>query len=455
MKQPAVFSRMLNKSSHPNWFFIQCKENIVRSFLIYTFVLTCAVLAIAGEHDYPEQDFYHRSIELPLDHTQPDAGTFTLLYELSSNFDFNRPTLIFFQDAQQQYGTPGEVDKLAQEYDFFKDFNLVRYQHRGREYSYIDLKNSDGTVDWIRAYRLMSADQVVEDIERVRQDLFRDRPDAKILIYGRSGGACLALRYLAKYSDHVQRAFVRAAPHPIIMHQLGYPESQYFYQTLAEVDSTLYPKLLEVLDKKTVPGYRLFWILKAIPYASKDPGKDLGDLINALYNGDTALYEAYLGRNNFDIEDKMIPEQKMGAWEIGGALRPVEISAEYMLDPAPEFIDPFYGCLKKLCEPYLDLIATGKVEKPAFPPLEKFESINTEVFYLAGRHDHVSDYRIGIELGKVIPHYTLFIADDNHTMSMHADCCPLLRNTFFLYGPDSDELRAAKSSVSCKEWRSE
>ena len=34
---------------------------------------------------------------------------------------------------------------------FFEEFNVVRFQLRGRDYSYIDLKNDDGTVQWEKA----------------------------------------------------------------------------------------------------------------------------------------------------------------------------------------------------------------------------------------------------------------------------------------------------------------
>jgi len=67
----------------------------------------------------------------------------------------------------------------------------------------------DGTIDWERAYRVLSSRQFVEDIERVRQDLFAEHPDATVHLFGRSGGAYLVLEYLSQYPDHAERAFVR------------------------------------------------------------------------------------------------------------------------------------------------------------------------------------------------------------------------------------------------------
>jgi pimeloyl-ACP methyl ester carboxylesterase len=418
-----------------------------------TVILFSIVQLYAQDVRYPIDDFYHRSIELPIDYANPQDGNFVQYYEITSNFNFNKPTIFFFQDAQQEFGIPGKVDDLAKSYQFFDDFNVLRYQHRGRKYSYIELKNNDGTVNWERAYRVLSSNQVIEDIEQIRKHLFKEKPDAKILIYGRSGGGYLVQQYLAKHSHNVHRAFIGAAPNPIILKQLGHPESKYFYNTLNEIDTTLHAKVKEILKKNIVPDYQLLWILKGIPYASKNPLDDLKNIIEELYEGKKILYESYLQKKGFDFSKKIIAEEDMNGMNIGSMLRPVEVSAEYMLDPDPEFIDPFYVSLKKLNEPYLRLIKEKKVEAPTFPPLEKFNEVETEIFYLAGKQDHVSDYRIGIELGKYFKNYDLFIADDNHKMTIHKECYPLLRNTFFKYGIGSKELQEVRNSLNCKEWK--
>jgi len=354
---------------------------------------------------------------------------------------------------QEAFRWRNDTVDLAKRYHFFDDFNVVYYQIRGRQYSFIELRNPDGSVNWEKAYKVLSSDLVIEDIEQIRLDIFKEKPEIKIIVFGRSGGGFLVQRYLAKYSDYVQRAFIRAAPNSIIMKQMGYPESQYFYKTLADIDTTLHSKLKTILKNEVVPDYQLFWILKSIPYASKNPGEELSFLITDLYDGNTELYKQYLGKKNFDFSKLLKTEKEMSQREIGMSFCPMEVSAEYMLNPDPEFIDPFYGCMKKLSEPYIKLIQEKKVELPTFPPLEKFRNVETEVFYLAGRHDHVSDYRIGIELGKYFKNYELFISDDNHTMSIHKECYPLLRNTFFKYGLGSNELQNVKNSDTCVEWK--
>ncbi|NQT24092.1 hypothetical protein HQ585_01925 [candidate division KSB1 bacterium] len=425
--------------------------------LIFTFISVTIQLAQLGaqSHIYPINDFYNRSIELPIDYENPEMGTFYQYYQLSSNFDFARPTLFFFQDIAQQFGMPGEVDRLAKDYHFYDDFNVVYYQIRGRQYSFIELRNPDGSVNWEKAYTLLSATLVIEDIERIRRDLFKENPESKILVFGRSGGGFLIQRYLSKYSQYVQRAFIRAAPNSIIMRQLGNPESKYFYNTLNSVDSTLYAKLKIILKKEIVPDYQLFWILRNIPYASENPGEEFKQLINDLYNGETEVFQQYIGNRQFDFSKWMKSEGDMSLRDIGMYFCPLEVSAEYMLDPDPEYIDPFYECLKKLGEPYLKLIREERVSIPIFPPLETFREVETEVFYLAGRNDHVSDYRIGIELGKYFKNYELFIAEDNHTMTIHKECYPSLRIAFLKYGIGSNELQNVRDSMVCNEWKQE
>ena len=117
------------------------------------------------------------------------------------------------------------------------------------------------------------------------------------------------------------------------------------------------------------------------------------------------------------------------------------------------YIDPIYYCYRDLSAPVFRLIEEKKILPPTYPSPDTFKEIETEVFYLAGRNDHMSPYQIGIELGKYIKNYELFIADDNHMMMKHKDCYPLLRNAFFKYGLGSDELQEIKKCSKCREWK--
>ena len=138
---------------------------------------------------------------------------------------------------------------------------------------------------------------------------------------------------------------------------------------------------------------------------------------------------------------------------LGLYLRPLECDGTYLLGPAPDYVDPIYTCLRELSYPFIRLIEENIVEAPKYPSLKKFRKIETEVFHLVAKNDHITPYQIGIELGNYLKNYEFFIAEDNHTLINHKDCYPLLRNAFFKYGIGSRELQEARSSIKCKEWK--
>ena len=157
----------------------------------------------------------------------------------------------------------------------------------------------------------------------------------------------------------------------------------------------------------------------------------------------------------FDFAALQIPEEKMNGWQIGLRLRQVEFGSENLFAPKYEYIDPLSTCLLKLSEPFLKLIKEQKVDLPVDISLDALMEVETEVFYLAGKNDHVVPYQIGIELGNYFKIYELFIADDNHNMTIYDECYPLLRSAFFQYGIHSKELEKARNSLKCNEWKPE
>jgi hypothetical protein len=196
-------------------------------------------------------------------------------------------------------------------------------------------------------------------------------------------------------------------------------------------------------------------MLNRIPYKSQNPGDELTDLINELYEGKSDLYEEYLQKKMFDFAALQIPEEKMDGWQIGLRLRQVEFGPENLIGTKYEYIDPLNTCLLKLSESFIKIIREQKVDLPPDISMDALKEVETEVFYLAGKNDHVVPYQIGIELGNYFKNYELFIADDNHNMTMHSECYPLLRSKFFQYGLHSRELENARNSLKCNEWKPE
>jgi pimeloyl-ACP methyl ester carboxylesterase len=422
--------------------------------IITTILLTILLTGIvfSQQQRYPVEDFYHRNINIPIDHFNNSEGTFSFYYELSSNFRFDQPTIIFITDGQQSYGETGKVDALAKSYEFDSTFNLVFLENRGRRYSFIDVKNSDGSVNWERVYNLFSSKQMIEDIECVRQDLFKDHPESKLFLFARSGGGYITQEYLAKYGNHIQRAYLQCAPNPIIMKQLGYLESKSFVNALNTADPGLHEKLKTVLKKNIVPELHLLWMLFRIQYAIEKPDSIYITIINDLSNGDTASYNEYL-KKGLDYS-KVKGAETIMAKQMGYAMfmSAIQCDGYYLLGSKPDYIDPVYTCLRDLSSPVIQLIEQKKVLPPEPPQLELFSNVNTEVFFQAGLYDHITPYQVGVELGKYFKNYELFIAEDNHMMMKYKNCYPLLRNTFFKFGAGSKELHEVRTSINCKEW---
>lgn len=421
-------------------------------------VLPMALLswtALSQQQRYPVEDFHHRNITAPIDHFDNNKGTFSLYYELSSNFKFEQPTIFFLSDQQQSYGSAGKVDDLAKWIKSDSTFNLVYIEIRGRRYSYIETKTPEGTIDWEKVYYLLSSKQMVEDIEFVRRDLFKDHPESKVFIFARSGGGYVTQEYLARYGNHIQRAYLQCAPNPIIMKQLGYPESKSFVNALNAADPSLQEKLKAVLKKNIVPELHLLWMLYRIRFTVEKPDSIYIAIINDLGRNDTSSYNAYL-KKGFDYSQAKGAQTKI--WKqmgYGIVMSPLQCDGYYMLGDPPDYIDPIYSCLGDLSAPVIQLVRQKKVPPPQPPPLEEFNKINTEVFYQGGYFDYMTPYQVGVELGKYFRHYELFIADDDHMMMKHESCYPKLRNAFFKYGIGSKELQEVRSSVNCKEWKSQ
>lgn len=426
----------------------------IKNLFIFLLITLCWKVQ-AQTHRYPVEDFHHRIITIPIDHTNKQAGNFQLYYELSTNFNFEQPTIFFITDQQQSYGKAGKVDKLHKDYLFDPEFNLVFIENRGRQYSYIETYKEDGSIDWEKVYYLLSSKQMIEDIECIRRDLFKDHPQSKVYIFARSGGGYVAQEYLAKYGKHIQRVYLQCAPNPIIMKQLGFLESKSLINALNAADSSLHDKLRTVLESKIVPELHLLWMLFRIRYTVQSPDSIYSTLINGLSNNDTSSYQEFI-KKGFDYSK--VKGAQTAMWKqmgLGIVMSPLQCDGYYFLGDPPDYVDPVYTCLGDLSAPVIQLVRQNKVLPPQPPSLEQFRNIETAVFYQAGYHDHITPYQVGIELGKYFKHYELYIADDDHMMKKYKDCYPELRNAFFKYGIESEELKDVRNSIQCQEWLGE
>lgn len=119
----------------------------------------------------PDEDYYHRFIDVPISYNHPNKGTFKLYYELCSDFDKNKPTVLIPTDGQRSLSQVGWADKYKKMFNL--NYNTVTYEYRGMYCSKIK-EVSDKFINWKDTYEILNSDNVVEDIERIRQDLLEE-----------------------------------------------------------------------------------------------------------------------------------------------------------------------------------------------------------------------------------------------------------------------------------------
>jgi pimeloyl-ACP methyl ester carboxylesterase len=301
---------------------------------------------------------------------------------------------------------------------------------------------ADGSVDWKLAYRFLRNEQWVDDIDAVRRDLLGA---GKVMIYGRSGGGFLSHQYLAKYADRVSRAFTQASVLPFLEAELHLNPDR-FAREIAAADASLPQKLREILARK--PEERLI-VLKILQRQNffvplRELAAERARVINELHAGNAALMAELRKKYQVDDSDALTDSPR----GIGVRVR----LFEFFQPVAHERGDGGNGFTiaelqRETAAPLLDLLARGEIEAPR-PFLASLHRATTEVFLLAGQHDHTCDYRTQIALASYYPRHRLLIVDDDHvfhTLNDDGTYARLLQ-TVLLHGYDAPEAKALMAS---------
>jgi hypothetical protein len=107
-----------------------------------------------------------------------------------------------------------------------------------------------------------------------------------------------------------------------------------------------------------------------------------------------------------------------------------------------------------IAKPLLDLTDAGEIT-PADFPFKNLHQLETEVFVLSGRWDHVVDYRSSIALASYYPNGYLFLADDSHVFQVFEESgllAPMLQN-FLKSGLGSKEFESAVAKADEYRWQ--
>lgn len=203
--------------------------------------LACFSLPSIGQ-----QNGLSRTIQVPLDYSNSHSETASLTFEFGATYDEHKPTIILVADGQQFFIRPGAAAQLQQKI-FGPRFNVVGLITRGSTPAFVNAAlDANSKPDWIRAWHFFNSDQWIEDIDSVRRQVVGN--DGNIMLYGRSGGAYLVHQYLAKYGNHVSRAFTQSAVNPFIVRELALPIDT-FWTELGQQNPELQNLLLSVLQK--------------------------------------------------------------------------------------------------------------------------------------------------------------------------------------------------------------
>lgn len=352
-----------------------------------------------------------QTIPVPLDYSDPHSATAPLTLELGARFDAKKSTLILVADGQQFFIRPGAAAQLQQKI-FGPDFNVVGLITRGTTPEFINATlDADSKPNWVRAWKVFNSGQWIEDIDSVRRHLLG--PDGKIMLYGRSGGAYLVHQYLAKYGEHVTRAFTQSAVNPSIVHDLGLPIDT-FWSELGQQDPELQRQLLAALSKMPAERQQILLALQRQHfYVPADQlNTERAKLIRSLFAGDMSVYDD--DKKKYEVDSVMQLENSNDSI-------PQDVRVLELIYPTGAFnnshaepVRPLIDTQQEFIRPLLDLVAKYQIPAPAFDESPVHRS-NTEVFVLAARFDEAVDYRTSIALAYMYPQHFLFVANDNHT----------------------------------------
>ena len=215
-------------------------------------------LALDGSYPEMPADARHHYLNFPLDYGDSSSALFRGFYILSPHFNPAGPVVFFLTDGQMELVSP------TPDFSFFDaelpGLSYVLIGHRGHSPTLFSEVYPGGKIDLRLAMRLYGSAQRVEDIERVRLDMVRQRllpPDGRIMIFAASGAGVLAQQYLQRYGDHVSRVILASTGAPDLAREHGWDYGRPF----AEFDSGAAADLGKVFKTRSVSPASLTYLL--------------------------------------------------------------------------------------------------------------------------------------------------------------------------------------------------
>ncbi|GAB4180535.1 MAG: hypothetical protein Kow00108_16970 [Calditrichia bacterium] len=370
----------------------------------------------------PEEDFYQRFITVPVSYKDSSRGTFKLYYELCSDYDPKKPTILIPTDGQRTLSQVGWADRYKKMFNL--EYNTVTYEYRGMFCSKIPLIEKKGA-DWKTIYGILNSDNVVEDIERIRRDLLGDKP---FYILGGSGTAMIGLKYIAKYPQNVKRAFLMS----FFKDARGSSESGVMFFTNFLKENTLLDAFFKAIENPSVNKEHLLFLIQRLLYFNKEETKNL---IIDVSQGDLNRYRKYtrmVGTVDYFIRSA----QKYKPWTV---VFMFETNIPTQLDKRLDINYPFL----KMAEPLLSVFENPEEYKKRLFYIKNLETVNTEILLVAGTMDQVAPVSELKRIHNELPNSKLALFKAYHSLQAPEgarQCRNQMTNIFFKYGFNSDEL---------------
>ncbi|MFP4548143.1 MAG: alpha/beta hydrolase [Fidelibacterota bacterium] len=361
----------------------------------------------------PEKDFHHRYVRVPVDYTNPELGSFDLYYELCSDYDESKPTVIIPTDGQRTFSQVGMADDYKEMFGL--EYNTVTYEYRGMYASAIP-QLSGREIDWNLACEILKSENVVKDIERIRRDLLGDE---KVYILGGSGTAMMGMKYVANYPDKVKKAFLMS----FFKDARGSSEAGVtFFSNFLE-ENKLLSAYKKIINQKIVDQHQLLFLIQRLLYYDKDIARNM---ILELDEKKKELYEKYteqLGTVDFFIRSA----QKYKPWSV---VFMYETNIRTSLNGLPDINYPFYEMGTPVRK------ARGNQMDDLFD-IENLDQVKTDVLLVAGTLDQVAPVSELKRIHDQLPNSKLAIFEAYHCLQASEEskqCRSDLANTFFKSG---------------------
>jgi len=371
----------------------------------------------------PEPSYHHRYITVPISYDHLEWGELELYYELCSDYDEKKPTVIVPTDGQRTFSQVGWADRYKQIFDI--SLNVVTYEYRGMYCSCIPSLQKEKR-DWYKIYESLNSDNVVEDIERIRLDLLGDK---KIGILGGSGTAMIGLKYLSKYHKNVDRAFLMS----FFKDAKGSSESgiQYFEEFLKKND--LEHNYADIVSNRMVKIEQILFLIQRLLYFDRNKAVEL---IEEVSRNELTLFEQLtdqLGTVDYFVRSA----KKYKPWTV------VFMFETNIITSAGGTPDINYPFLKE-AEPLIELVDQGIIPREKFD-IPNLKDIATEVLLVGGTLDQVAPIKETLRVHNELPNSRFIIFEAYHCLEQPPESKQArndLVDLFFLFGGRSEELNS-------------